>query len=63
MSPCSARIMLNLYERQLQVNVVIPDGVEHTVVRFDWFALDAGAQHVPVPIHQSGRPVCSCFTA
>ena len=49
--------------RQLQVNVVIPDGVEHTVVRFDWFALDAGAQHVPVPIHQSGRPVCSGFTA
>ena len=55
--------MLNLYERQLQVNVVIADGVEHTVVRFDWFALDAGAQHVPVPIHQSGRPVCSGFTA
>ena len=42
-------IMLNLYERQLQVNVVIPDGVEHTVVRFDWFALDAGAQHVQDP--------------
>jgi hypothetical protein len=62
MSPCSARIMC-CSTRQLQVNVVIPDGVEHTVVRFDWFALDAGAQHVPVPIHQSGRPVCSGFTA
>jgi choline monooxygenase len=39
-------IMLNLYERQLQVNVVIADEVERTVVRFDWFALDAGANHV-----------------
>jgi len=34
-------IMLNLYERQLQVNAVIPVGVERTVVRFEWFALDA----------------------
>jgi choline monooxygenase len=38
-------IMLNLYEQQLQVNVVIPNGVERTVVRFDWFALDAGPSH------------------
>ena len=42
-------IMLNLYERQLQVNVVIPDGVERTVVRFEWFALDAGPPHVQDP--------------
>jgi choline monooxygenase len=38
-------LMLSFYERQLQVNVVIPDGVDRTVVRFDWFALDAGPQH------------------
>jgi len=42
-------VMLNLYEHQLQVNVVIPDGVERTVVRFEWFALDAGAQHAQDP--------------
>jgi choline monooxygenase len=38
-------LMLSFYERQLQVNVVIPDGVDRTVVRFDWFALDAGPEH------------------
>ncbi|HLQ12429.1 MAG TPA: aromatic ring-hydroxylating dioxygenase subunit alpha [Steroidobacteraceae bacterium] len=38
-------LMLSFYERQLQVNVVIPDGIDRTVVRFDWFALDAGPQH------------------
>jgi len=37
-------IMLNLYEQQLQVNVVIPEAVDRTVVRFEWFALDAGAE-------------------
>jgi len=38
-------LMLSFYERQLQVNVVIPNGVDRTVVRFDWFALDAGPHH------------------
>jgi len=38
-------VMLNLYEHQLQVNVVIADGVERCVVRFEWFAFDVGAQH------------------
>jgi choline monooxygenase len=33
-------IMLNLYERQLQVSIVMPVDVERTVVRMDWFALD-----------------------
>ena len=37
-------IMLNLYERQLQVNVVIPDGVARTSVLFEWFALDGGPE-------------------
>jgi choline monooxygenase len=40
-------VMLNLYEHQLQVNVVIPDGIAHAHVRFDWFALDAAATHSP----------------
>lgn len=31
-------IMLNIYEGQLQTNVVIPVDVDHTIVRFDWFA-------------------------
>lgn len=31
-------IMLNIYEGQLQTNVVIPMDTGHTVVRFDWFA-------------------------
>jgi choline monooxygenase len=34
-------VMLNFYEDQLQTNVVVPLGVDRTVVRFDWFALDA----------------------
>jgi choline monooxygenase len=34
-------LMLNLYERQLQLNVVVPDGPGRCVVRFEWFALDA----------------------
>jgi len=38
-------LMLSFYERQLQVNVVIPENAERTVVRFDWFALDAGPRH------------------
>jgi len=42
-------IMLNLYERQLQVNVVIPDGPDRCVVRFDWFALDAAADFAQQP--------------
>jgi choline monooxygenase len=31
-------IMLNIYEGQLQTNVVIPVDVDHTIVRFEWFA-------------------------
>jgi choline monooxygenase len=31
-------IMLNIYEDQMQTNVVIPVDVDHTIVRFDWFA-------------------------
>jgi choline monooxygenase len=31
-------LMLNFYEGQLQTNVVIPVDVDHTIVRFDWFA-------------------------
>jgi choline monooxygenase len=42
-------IMLNLYEHQLQVNVVTADGLDRTVVRFEWFALDAGAQYAQDP--------------
>jgi choline monooxygenase len=42
-------IMLNLYERQLQVNVVIPESVDRTIVRFEWFALDAGAEFAEDP--------------
>lgn len=34
-------IMLNLYFGQLQTNVVIPRGPDHTTVVFEWFALDA----------------------
>lgn len=33
-------IMLNIYEGQLQTNVVIPVDAQHTVVRFDWFAFE-----------------------
>jgi choline monooxygenase len=32
-------IMLNIYEGQMQTNVVIPVDVNHTIVRFDWFSL------------------------
>jgi choline monooxygenase len=31
--------MLNIYEGQMQTNVVIPVDVNHTIVRFDWFSL------------------------
>ncbi len=31
-------IMLNIYQGQLQANIVIPQGVERSVVRFEWFA-------------------------
>lgn len=31
-------LMLNIYEGQLQTNVVIPVDVDHTIVRFDWFS-------------------------
>jgi choline monooxygenase len=34
-------ITLNIYEGQMQTNVVIPVDANHTVVRFDWFALPA----------------------
>ncbi len=33
-------IMLNIYEGQLQTNVVIPVDVNQTIVRFDWFSYD-----------------------
>ena len=42
-------IMLNLYERQLQVNIVMPDGIDRTRVRFDWFALDATQRQAEDP--------------
>jgi choline monooxygenase len=42
-------VMLNLYERQLQVNVVHAVDLEHTLVRFDWFALDADSTHAQDP--------------
>ena len=45
-------LMLNLYERQLQVNVVIPDGPDRCIVRFDWFALDAPADFAHGPKFQ-----------
>src|SRR5262245_49420200 len=34
-------IMLNIYEGQLQTNVVVPVDAGHTTVRFDWYAFDA----------------------
>jgi phenylpropionate dioxygenase-like ring-hydroxylating dioxygenase large terminal subunit len=34
-------IMLNIYEGQLQTNVVIPVDANNTIVRFEWFALEA----------------------
>jgi choline monooxygenase len=42
-------IMLNLYERQLQVNVVLPDSISRTLVRFEWFALDSGPEFAHDP--------------
>jgi choline monooxygenase len=36
-------IMLNVYEGQLQTNIVLPVDVNHTVVRFQWYA------HEPLP--------------
>jgi len=36
-------LMLNLYGGHLQVNAVIPDGVDRTVVRFAWFGPEADA--------------------
>jgi len=38
-------IMLNIYEGQLQSNVVIPVDVDHTIVRFEWYSLDAIQDH------------------
>jgi len=31
-------MMLNIYQGQMQANIVIPQGVERSVVRFEWFA-------------------------
>ncbi len=42
-------VMLNLYERQLQVNVVTPEGCDRTRVRFEWFALDADPRRAEEP--------------
>jgi len=42
-------IMLNLYEHQLQVNVVIPQSIDRSVVRFEWFALEAGPERAHDP--------------
>ena len=33
-------IMLNIYEGQLQTNVVIPIDVNNTIVRFEWYAFE-----------------------
>jgi choline monooxygenase len=33
-------MMLNVYFGQLQTNIVLPRGPDHTVVVFEWFALD-----------------------
>jgi choline monooxygenase len=33
-------IMLNIYEGQMQTNVVIPVDVNRTIVRFDWFGYE-----------------------
>ncbi len=33
-------VMLNLYPDNLQINVIIPLGVERTLTRFEWFVLD-----------------------
>jgi choline monooxygenase len=31
-------IMLNIYQGQMQANIVIPQGVDRALVRFDWYA-------------------------
>jgi len=33
-------MMLNVYFGQLQTNLVVPRGVDHTTVVFEWFALE-----------------------
>ena len=35
-------IMLNVYQGQLQTNVVLPRGVDRCEVRFDWYAPETG---------------------
>lgn len=42
-------LMLNIYEGQMQTNMVIPLGVDRTVVRFDWFS------HEPLPDPESNE--------
>ena len=42
-------IMLNLYSGHQQVNAVLPDGVDRTVVRFDWFGPQAEPGHAERP--------------
>ncbi|GMV23021.1 MAG: (2Fe-2S) ferredoxin [Acidimicrobiia bacterium] len=36
-------MMLNVYFGQLQTNLVVPRGVDHTTVVFEWFTLDTSA--------------------
>jgi choline monooxygenase len=33
-------VMLNIYEGQLQTNLVIPGDVNHTIVRFEWYSFE-----------------------
>lgn len=40
-------MMLNIYQGQMQVNIVIPESVDRALVRFDWYAPD------PVPDMES----------
>jgi choline monooxygenase len=35
---CFPNLMLNVYLGQMQTNIVLPDGPDHTRVIFDWFA-------------------------
>jgi choline monooxygenase len=35
---CFPNIMLNVYLGQMQTNIVLPDGLDHTRVIFDWYA-------------------------
>ena len=37
--------MLNIYQGQMQTNVVLPIDHRTTLVRFDWYAIDPPAQH------------------